>query len=40
MVGRQGDKASLPEGLQARELPNDRLPLAQIVADGQFAIGA
>ena len=35
-VGKQGDKATLPEGLQARELPNGRLPLAQIAAEGRY----
>ncbi|MEY2686722.1 MAG: hypothetical protein RL375_920 [Pseudomonadota bacterium] len=35
-IGRQGDKASLPEALQAREVPSARLPLAQIVAEGRF----
>jgi len=36
-VGKPGDKAGLPEGLQAREMPNDRLPLAQLVAEGRYA---
>lgn len=36
-VGKRGDKAALPEGLQARELPNDRVPLAQIAAEGGWA---
>jgi nitroreductase len=36
-VGKQGDKAALPEGLQARELPNGRLPLAQVAAAGAWA---
>ena len=35
-IGRQGDKAVLPEALQAREAPNQRLPLSQLVADGRF----
>lgn len=35
-VGTQGDKAALPEGLQAREQPNDRLPLSAIAAEGQY----
>ncbi|MEY2892376.1 MAG: hypothetical protein RJA98_2284 [Pseudomonadota bacterium] len=35
-VGKQGDKATLPEMLQAREFPNDRLPLADIVAEGSY----
>jgi hypothetical protein len=36
-LGQQGDKASLPEGLQAREMPNSRLPLAAIAAEGRWA---
>jgi len=36
-VGKRGDKAMLPEGLQARETPNDRLPLAQIAVAGRYA---
>ncbi len=36
-VGKRGDKAALPEALQARELPNDRVPLAQLVAEGGWA---
>ncbi len=35
-VGRLGDRASLPEELQARESPNDRLPLAKLVFEGRF----
>jgi len=35
-VGRRGDKALLPESLQAREVPNDRVPLAQLVGEGHF----
>ena len=35
-VGEHGDIEKLPEALQAREAPNDRLPLAQIVAHGKF----
>ena len=31
------DKAVLPESLQARELPNQRLSLAQLAAEGRFA---
>jgi nitroreductase len=34
-VGKRGDPASLPEGLREREQPSDRLPLAQIVAEGR-----
>jgi nitroreductase len=36
-IGRQGDKAKLPEALQTRETPSTRLPLAQIVASGRFS---
>jgi nitroreductase len=36
-IGRRGDKSVLPEALQARELPNQRLPLTQLVAEGRFA---
>lgn len=36
-LGRLGDKAVLPEALQAREAPNARLTLAEIAADGRFA---
>lgn len=36
-VGKRGDKAALPEALQARELPNDRLPLAQLAGEGGWA---
>jgi nitroreductase len=35
-IGRRGDKSVLPESLQAREVPSDRLPLAQIVSEGRF----
>ena len=35
-VGRRGDKAMLPESLQAREAPNDRRPLAEIALEGGF----
>jgi len=35
-IGRRGDKSVLPEPLQAREMPSDRLPLAQIVSEGRF----
>ncbi|WP_431256813.1 nitroreductase family protein [Roseateles chitinivorans] len=35
-LGRRGDKAVLPEALQAREQPNTRLPLSAIAADGHF----
>lgn len=35
-IGRRGDKAVLSETLQAREAPNQRLPLSRLVADGRF----
>ena len=35
-VGRPGDKAMLPEGLQAREAPSGRVPLASIAMEGGF----
>ena len=35
-IGRIGDKASLPEGLQAREQPSDRKPLSSIAMEGGF----
>jgi nitroreductase len=35
-LGKPGDKATLPEALQARELPNDRLALAAIAAEGAY----
>ncbi len=36
VVGRQGDLANLPEGLQAREVPSDRKPIEQIAFAGNF----
>jgi nitroreductase len=39
-VGRQGDKASLPEMLQARELPNGRKALAELVREVGPSVGA
>ena len=36
-VGRQGNPADLHEMLQAREHPNDRLPLSETVRHGSFA---
>jgi len=36
-VGRQGDPATLPEMLQAREVPSQRLPLAEVARHGAFA---
>jgi nitroreductase len=35
-IGRQGDKSLLPAGLQAREQPSPRLPLAETVFEGGF----
>jgi len=35
-VGRKGDKSILPEGLQAREMPSSRNPLAQMALEGGF----
>jgi nitroreductase len=35
-IGRRGDKASLPEALQARENPSDRKPLDELVFHGRF----
>lgn len=36
-IGRRGVRDSLPPALQAREAPNQRLPLKAIVAEGRFA---
>lgn len=36
-VGKVGDKSSLPEALQEREKPNDRVPLQNIVTEGEFS---
>lgn len=42
-IGRRGDPAQLSDGLRARELPNQRRPLAELVADasvdGPLALG-
>jgi nitroreductase len=35
-IGRRGDKSVLPEALQAREAPTDRVPLLRLVHHGQF----
>ncbi|HUN94236.1 MAG TPA: nitroreductase family protein [Burkholderiaceae bacterium] len=35
-VGRRGDPATLPDKLRQREQPNDRVPLARLVAEGEF----
>ena len=37
VIGKQGDKAKLPEVFQAREAPNDRRPLAQTAFEGKFS---
>ncbi len=34
--GKLGDKASLPEDLQARETPSDRMPLDQVAFEGEM----
>jgi nitroreductase len=40
-IGRRGDRSLLPESLQAREQPNGRVPLPQVVGEGHFgAIGS
>ncbi len=36
-LGRRADKAVLPEALQVREAPSQRLPLVQLVAEGRFS---
>ena len=36
-IGKPGDKALLPEALQARESPSPRKPLAEIAAEGSFS---
>jgi nitroreductase len=36
-IGQQGDKSLLPESLQAREGPSQRMPLMQLVGEGSFA---
>ncbi|BBF68937.1 nitroreductase family protein [Sphingomonas bisphenolicum] len=36
-IGRQGDKAILPEALQAREAPSDRKPVEAFAHAGSFA---
>lgn len=37
-IGRAGDKATLPESLQAREVQSQRKPLAEIAFDGRLAL--
>ncbi|CAN5341113.1 nitroreductase family protein [soil metagenome] len=36
VIGRIGDKASLPEGLRARETPNERQPISAFAFEGDF----
>jgi nitroreductase len=38
-IGRKGDAALLPEPLRTRDVPNGRLPLAQIARRGAFPAG-
>lgn len=35
-IGRPGDESILPDALRAREVPSQRLPVAQVVAEGSF----
>ena len=35
-IGRAGDKSILPEALQSREQPSERMPLSQLVNEGKF----
>ena len=37
-VGKLGDKASLAEYLQAREVPSPRKPLSELAAEGDFSL--
>ena len=37
-VGHHGDKATLPDALQAREAPSPRLPLAQLASAGRYTL--
>lgn len=37
-IGKLGDKASLAEYLQGRELPSSRVPLSQLAAEGDFSL--
>ncbi len=38
VIGKLGERASLPEDLQAREAPNGRLPLRDIIFEGGFPL--
>ena len=35
-IGKRGDKSKLPEMLQAREMPSDRMPLSELAFEGGF----
>ncbi len=35
-IGYRADKQTLPDDLQAREIPNSRLPLAEVAFEGRF----
>ena len=37
-LGKLGDKSTLPEGLQAREMPSGRNPLSSIAMEGGFRV--
>ena len=37
-VGKLGDKSSLPEYLQGREMPSPRKPLSELVSQGDFSL--
>ena len=37
-IGKLGDKASLAEYLQAREVPSPRKPLSELAAEGDFSL--
>ncbi len=37
-IGKLGDKATLAEGLQAREMPSPRRPLSELAAEGDFSL--
>jgi len=39
-IGKKGPKDNLPAQLQEREYPNGRKPLAEIIMEGQFRLGA
>jgi len=37
-IGKLGDKATLAEALQAREVPSSRRPLSELAAEGDFSL--